>query len=78
MHSSRARWQGERVTISTRSWARPEAVAFNRLPMTTFLRDARDVESLDGDWSFTLLDRPAGSVRVESTVEVPGCGPVTA
>src|SRR3954452_22574449 len=30
-------WQPDRVTIPTRSWARPEAVAFNRLPMTTFL-----------------------------------------
>ena len=27
------------MTIEARSWTRPEAVSFNRLPMTTFLRD---------------------------------------
>jgi beta-galactosidase len=61
------------MTIEARSWIRPEAVAFNRLPMTTFLRDPSEVVSLDGAWSFTLLDRPAGAVRAEVTVEVPGC-----
>ena len=61
------------MTIEARSWTRPEAVAFNRLPMTTFMRDPSEVVSLDGDWSFTLLDRPGGTVRAEATVEVPGC-----
>jgi len=61
------------MTISTRSWTRPEAVSFNRLPMTTFLRDASEVVSLDGDWSFTLLERPDGAVRATATVTVPGC-----
>jgi beta-galactosidase len=41
--------------------------------MTTFLRDQSDVVSLDGQWAFTLLDRPDGSARVETEVEVPGC-----
>ena len=59
--------------ISTGSWTRPEAVSLNRLPMTTFLRDEADVLSLDGPWSFTLLDRPGGAVRTETTLEVPGC-----
>ena len=58
---------------ATRWWTRPEAIALNRLPMTTFLRDASDVVALDGRWSFTLLDRPGGAVRAEATVEVPGC-----
>jgi beta-galactosidase len=61
------------MTISTRSWTRPEAVSFNRLPMTTFLRDEAEVVSLDGDWSFTLLERPDGATRAETTVAVPGC-----
>ncbi|HEX4822594.1 MAG TPA: glycoside hydrolase family 2 TIM barrel-domain containing protein [Acidimicrobiales bacterium] len=61
------------MTLSTGSWMRPEAVSFNRRPMTTFLRDASDVLSLDGDWSFMLLDRPGGAVRAEATVAVPGC-----
>ena len=54
-------------------WRRPEAVALGRLPMTTFLREEADVLSLDGPWSFTLLDRPGGAVRRETTVQVPGC-----
>jgi beta-galactosidase len=41
--------------------------------MTTFLRDAAEAVPLDGDWSFTLLDRPGGEVRAEATVAVPGC-----
>ncbi len=59
--------------LSTHSWTRPEAVSLNRLPMSTFLRDDADVLSLDGPWSFTLLDRPGGAVRSEATVQVPGC-----
>ncbi|RBY81307.1 hypothetical protein DQ239_01475 [Blastococcus sp. TF02-09] len=55
------------------SWARPEVVALNRLPMTTFLREDADVLSLDGAWSFTLLNRPGGAVRCATTVQVPGC-----
>ena len=59
--------------VDSRSWTQPEAISANRLPMTTFLRDAADVRSLDGEWSFTLLDRPGGSARMTTTVEVPGC-----
>jgi beta-galactosidase len=61
------------MTISTRSWTRPEAVSCNRLPMTTFLRGPEEIVSLDGDWSFALLDRPGGAVRCEATLAVPGC-----
>lgn len=61
------------MTIPTKSWTRPDAVSLNRLPMTTFLRDDADGLSLDGEWSFTLLDRPDGSVRTDTVVEVPGC-----
>lgn len=61
------------MTIPTRSWTQPEAVASNRLPMTTFLRDPADVVDLDGEWSFELLDRPGGTVVTETTVTVPGC-----
>src|SRR4051794_17318563 len=61
------------MTISTRSWTRPEAVSFDRLPMTTFLRTGDEVVSLDGTWDFTLLDRPDGEVRVRTAVDVPGC-----
>jgi beta-galactosidase len=61
------------MTIHGRSWTRPEAVAFNRLAMTTFLRGPADVVSLDGEWSFTLLDRPDGATITETAVTVPGC-----
>ena len=59
--------------IDDRSWERPEAVSVGRLPMTTFLRPAGDVVSLDGPWAFRLLDRPGGATLVETTVDVPGC-----
>lgn len=61
------------MTIATRSWTRPEAISFNRLAMTTFLRPPSDVLALDGAWAFTLLDRPDGIRRAEATVAVPGC-----
>ncbi|HET9691604.1 MAG TPA: glycoside hydrolase family 2 TIM barrel-domain containing protein [Acidimicrobiales bacterium] len=61
------------MTIETRSWADPTAVATGRLPMTTFLRGADEVVALDGDWSFTLLDRPGGRAVAAATVAVPGC-----
>jgi len=61
------------LTIAARSWTDPGAVASNRLPMTTFLRDGDDVVSLDGAWAFTLLDRPGGNARCVTTVDVPGC-----
>src|SRR4051794_9107717 len=54
-----------------RSWTRPEAVSFGRLPMTTLLRD--DVVSLDGSWSFALLERPEDAPGEWSPIEVPGC-----
>jgi beta-galactosidase len=61
------------MTIASRSWTRPEATSFNRLPMTTFLRRPSEVVSLDGDWSFTLLDRPDGVTTAEARLPVPGC-----
>ncbi|MCU1368835.1 MAG: beta-galactosidase, partial [Ilumatobacteraceae bacterium] len=63
-----------------RSWARPEATGFGRVPMATHL--ARDqVLPLDGPWAFALRDRPedvtaadvAGSTDGWSAIEVPGC-----
>lgn len=61
------------MSIATRSWTRPDAIAAGRLPMTSRRPAPDEVVSLDGPWSFTLLDRPGGAVRVETTVEVPGC-----
>src|SRR6478609_5050537 len=57
--------------VESRSWALPEAVSFNRLPMSAIRRD--DVLTLDGEWAFTLLDRPGSTPRTTTTVEVPGC-----
>ncbi len=63
-----------------RSWARPEATGFGRVPMSThFARP--DVLSLDGEWAFVLRDRPedvTGADLIGPTdgwgaVEVPGC-----
>lgn len=59
--------------IEGRVWARPEAIAAGRLPMTALRRRGDDVVSLDGDWDLTLLDRPGGTERARATVEVPGC-----
>ncbi|MEY2419229.1 MAG: beta-galactosidase [Actinomycetota bacterium] len=63
-----------------RSWARPEAIAFGREPMATYLSRGDDV-ALDGEWFFTLLPKPesvlddhvAGDASSWRTVEVPGC-----
>lgn len=62
-----------------RSWARPEVTSFNRLPMSTLLRD--DVLRLDGDWSFTLRLSPEAVLAEDligplddwRDIEVPGC-----
>ena len=54
--------------VDSRSWTQPEAISANRLPLEAFLRDAADVRALDGQWSFTLLDRPGGSTRMTTTV----------
>ncbi len=61
------------MTIGGRSWTQPGTVSINRLPTTSIRRVSDDVWSLDGPWSFRLLDRPDGEVRAEATVEVPGC-----
>ena len=63
-----------------RSWARPEAIAFGREPMATYLPRG-DAVSLDGDWAFTLLPKPEsvleehldGDTSGWATVDVPGC-----
>ena len=63
-----------------RSWTRPEATGFGRVPMSTFL-ERDQVLSLDGDWSFALRDRPedvmlddlTGDLAGWTTIEVPGC-----
>jgi len=63
-----------------RSWARPEATGFGRLPMATHL-PRPDVVSLDGSWSFVLRDRPedvtpadlVGPTEGWGAIEVPGC-----
>jgi len=59
-----------------RSWAHPEAIAFNRLPMTTFLRRDDELASLDGVWSFAMFDRPENvslEAPMSAEIEVPGC-----
>ncbi len=63
-----------------RSWARPEATGFGRLPMATHL-PRPDVVSLDGSWAFVLRDRPedvttadlVGPTEGWGAIEVPGC-----
>ena len=63
-----------------RSWTRPEATGYGRLPMATELRRP-EVVSLDGDWAFSLRERPedvttddlVGSTDGWATVAVPGC-----
>jgi beta-galactosidase len=66
--------------FGARSWTRPEATGFGRLPMATYL--ARDgAVALDGAWSFAMRARPeavtaddiAGATAGWPTVEVPGC-----
>src|SRR5687767_10573318 len=65
-----------------RSWARPEAVAYNRLPMwPTVVRDTTWRVDLDGAWRFRLFARPehvdrdalAADTDEWATVDVPGC-----
>ncbi|CAN5574881.1 glycoside hydrolase family 2 TIM barrel-domain containing protein [soil metagenome] len=63
-----------------RSWTRPEATGFGRVPMSTYLARP-DVLSLDGDWAFVLRDRPedvspadlVGPTDGWGAVAVPGC-----
>ncbi|HUR76645.1 MAG TPA: glycoside hydrolase family 2 TIM barrel-domain containing protein [Acidimicrobiales bacterium] len=64
------------------SWARPEAIAFGRLPMATHLgRDDEGMLSLDGPWRFTLVPKPEsvspdhldGDTARWATIQVPGC-----
>lgn len=63
-----------------RSWARPEATGFGRLPAATYL-ERPEVVSLDGDWAFRLRDRPedvtaddlGGPTDGWAAVAVPGC-----
>ena len=63
-----------------RSWARPEATGFGRLPMSTYLVRPDEL-ALDGTWAFALRDRPedvtaddlAGPTDGWATIEVPGC-----
>lgn len=64
-----------------RSWARPEAIAFGRLPMAATLeRDAGSTVDLDGQWAFRLFDRPedvdrehlTGAADDWATIDVPG------
>lgn len=66
--------------FGARSWTRPEATGYGRLPMATYLgRD--DAVVLDGDWSFALRARPedvtaddlAGATAGWPAVAVPGC-----
>ena len=62
-----------------RSWARPEATGFGRLPMSATLR-RDEVLPLDGSWAFLLRARPedvttadlTGSVAGWAQAEVPG------
>ncbi len=63
-----------------RSWVRPEATGFGRVPMSTYLARS-EVLSLDGKWAFVLRDRPedvapedlTGSTDEWASIEVPGC-----
>ncbi|HEX7167782.1 MAG TPA: glycoside hydrolase family 2 TIM barrel-domain containing protein [Acidimicrobiales bacterium] len=64
-----------------RSWERPEAVSFGRLPMrATLRRDERWCIDLAGAWAFRLVARPdavtaadlSGPTEGWATVEVPG------
>ena len=63
-----------------RSWTRPEATGFGRIPMATYLARAA-VLPLDGEWSFALRGRPeevtfddlAGATDGWASIEVPGC-----
>ena len=65
-----------------RSWTRPEVIAVNRLPSTTFFERAATL-SLDGRWRFRLRRRPEAVTASDLSgptggeawgeVEVPGC-----
>lgn len=67
-------------SFGPRSWARPEALAFGRLPMTTYLSRGNE-EPLDGEWAFTLAPKPEGISDDHldgptdrwARAEVPGC-----
>ena len=62
------------------SWMRPEVTGYRRVPMTTYLPRA-GVVSLDGEWSFSLLERPelvlardlSGPTSGWALIDVPGC-----
>jgi beta-galactosidase len=63
-----------------RSWARPEATGFGRLPISSRLVRPAELP-LDGAWSFARFDRPedvrrddlVGSTDGWASIEVPGC-----
>ena len=63
-----------------RSWARPEATGFGRVPMATSLDRGSEL-SLEGEWAFVLRDRPedvttadlTGATEDWAAIEVPGC-----
>lgn len=60
-----------------RSWARPEAIAFARLPMhTTYARPHAPRISLDGSWQFALFDRPEAVGRGDLTGDASGWAPI--
>jgi len=62
-----------------RSWARPESVASNRLPIAATAQSGRPRVDLDGPWQFVLRDRPedvttddlAGDASSWSTIDLP-------
>ncbi len=82
------------AVFGPRSWERPELVCFNRLPARATLLPFPDVpsaltgergktpwfQSLDGEWDFSLLERPealtnewlASCTGYDSKIQVPG------
>jgi beta-galactosidase len=63
-----------------RSWEQPSVTGVGRLPMSSRLRRPDEL-LLDGEWSFSMFDRPehvrmadlVGPVDGWSPIEVPGC-----
>ena len=62
------------------SWMRPELTGYGLLPMATYL-PRRGAVPLDGEWAFSLFDRPelvrtddlVGPTAGWAPIEVPGC-----